>query len=404
MKNQTDKYMVALSSVGLYSTSLGILPSQAATGLYIIGFVILIILISHKTKLNKPTKTSPSINLLLITLLISCVINLSLGYRTILLFIVILFLTPYWGGRATFTTRMMFFKSMCYASICLSIANFFCYCIGFNGKIIPNNPLDFKGLMIHPMWLSPVCGIATISSLVLSIHKRIFSKLILFAVSGLSIFTGIAAGSRSSLVATIAASCVILIAVSKNIKKAIYYVIASVLVIALLSPYVDARRMASKQEHQEAVGSTSRDELWEKRFREVEYSPIWGIGVSNSLSADGNIQTGRMESGSGWLSVISQTGIITLLVLLNCVWEALKCTRKKMHEDQDYLLAYVVFAFLCIHSLAEGYIYTPGYNLCILFWLSMGLLIESKQLWSICNLKNYDNPHPTSTIYPSLQK
>lgn len=64
-------------------------------------------------------------------------------------------------------------------------------------------------------------------------------------------------------------------------------------------------------------GETSRTKLWDARLEEFKSSPLWGIGFGVTGIGD-KATSGRAETGSGWLTVLSQTGIIgfTLVILI----------------------------------------------------------------------------------------
>lgn len=72
-----------------------------------------------------------------------------------------------------------------------------------------------------------------------------------------------------------------------------------------------------------------------------------------------------MESGGGWISILSQTGILGLTIILIIT---LRIFRRIMVIRRKKFLYYMLPFYVFMHSLFfEGYIYTPGYNLCLLF-------------------------------------
>ena len=128
-------------------------------------------------------------------------------------------------------------------------------------------------------------------------------------------------------------------------------------------------------EFQKESKTTSRDGLWKKRIIEINDSPILGVGFATSGTGY-NKKVGRMESGGGWISILSQTGILGLTIILIIT---LRIFRRIMviRRKKIFILYASILCFLCIHSFFEGYIYTPGYNLCLLFWLLIGFLTEA---------------------------
>lgn len=105
----------------------------------------------------------------------------------------------------------------------------------------------------------------------------------------------------------------------------------------------DSDKMKSKIEYQKATGGTSRDALWKARLIEFESSPIWGIGFGVT-GIGNNAISGRAETGSGWLTILSQTGIIGFILTLLLVSRAILPIKilQKIHE-WHYILQYLHF-------------------------------------------------------------
>ena len=80
-----------------------------------------------------------------------------------------------------------------------------------------------------------------------------------------------------------------------------------------------------------------------------------------------------MESGSGWLSILFQTGIAGFVIICTLLLK----TRKVfpyIFNDYKLLLFFCSFLYLCLNSIFEGYLLTVGYYPCILFWTLLGFL------------------------------
>ena len=193
----------------------------------------------------------------------------------------------------------------------------------------------------------------------------------------LSLFTGVSAASRSALLASIV-GCVFILYIRSSSKIVFIKRMIIVVFLALACiPYFDSERMSNKMEAQMASKETSRDFLWKERFEEIEDSPFFGVGFATSGTQ--NKIVGRMETGSGWLTVMSQTGLLGFIFLCLILKSAI--IRKRKSYREGYLLLYSAeFLFLCIHSFFEGYLYTPGYNLCFLFWLLLGVIISKNEM------------------------
>lgn len=165
----------------------------------------------------------------------------------------------------------------------------------------------------------------------------------------------------------LAASTCVVFFKTKNIKRFITAFLVSAVALCAILPFLDTQRMESKQETQEESGRNSRANLWESRFAEIEQSPFLGVGLSVSLQDGNKLSEGRNESGSGWLSIASQTGLISLLLFCLCILNVLTISKNKIRASSPLALTFSLLVFICFHSVAEGYFLTAGYWLCMFF-------------------------------------
>lgn len=394
------KYYVNLSiyepliALGLISTSLSIVTNNIL--LYGVALVLYTLKLYKCSAYGKLTDANvlPFLILYLGSIFISNSMNMIFDSRYFLFMLLFIVTMPFFCNKYIIEFKEKVLRYTLYSFILVSVVCFVCYIIGYNGPVLLDenvNPLDFKGITVHPMWLSPICGISTIACsyffLDYQSKKVKFFWLILLA---LSLFTGVAAASRSALLSSILGSVFILYIKSKNkivfIKR---IVIVAFLAVACI-PYFDSERMSNKMEVQMNSKETSRDYLWKERLEEIEYSPFFGVGFAASGTTKKEV--GRMESGSGWLTVISQTGLWGFIFLCLILKSAI--VRNKKFYKEGYLLLYSAeFLFLCIHSFFEGYLYTPGYNLCFFFWLILGVIISKNEMLRRRNLVLIKNQH-----------
>ena len=124
-------------------------------------------------------------------------------------------------------------------------------------------------------------------------------------------------------------------------------------------------------------GTTSRTRLWNDRVEEFESSPIWGVGFGVAGIGD-DAKVGRVETGSGWLTVLSQTGIIGFILVLLSVKKAF-LPLSVLREDDKLTLFSIVLFYFCIHSLFEAYMFQAGWYLCLIFWMLVSVLDDSKE-------------------------
>jgi len=219
----------------------------------------------------------------------------------------------------------------------------------------------------------------------LHLAKGIFSKIEKIIMLGCLVcaisMMGMAS-SRMGLICTLLSVIFVLYKLnSKNPKKllgaAVLFVIGIFVVSSLFGDKF--RFMMAKNANQiESADVSSRDATWPFRIIEFKESPVYGVGfarIKYGLGADiAEELGGTIESGSGWLSVLSQTGLlgavcILIIVLPNIVYLF-------RHRSNSYCAAW--YSGMCVmfvmQPISEGYITTVGAVLCCLFWLNYSVI------------------------------
>ena len=371
-------FMCSLA-MGFTSTSLSIIPYSSI--LYIISFAAFIILELYTIQGSNIKIGNNSIFyfMLIIVTFITNSINQIFDYRYLFFLIILILTGPIIQSNKLFLLKKGIIKYILYIFMIITLICFICYCIGYNGPIDHNtsyNPLDFKGITNHPMWLAPICGSTNIVCLYyITYSKNKTFQVLFFLMFCISIYTSVAAASRSSLLASIITLFFFIYIKYNKIATVFKFIMIAIILGSISFQFLDTRRIENKMEFQKESKTTSRDGLWKKRIIEINDSPILGVGFATSGTGY-NKKVGRMESGGGWISILSQTGILGLTIILIIT---LRIFRRIMviRRKKIFILYASILCFLCIHSFFEGYIYTPGYNLCLLFWLLIGFLTEA---------------------------
>lgn len=240
---------------------------------------------------------------------------------------------------------------------------------------------EFSGFAKFPMWNSAAAAISIIYFAYLLFKDKNFTSkykwgyLIMLLAS---MYVCIISASRSALAFSIMASGLLFYWLSFNVKAITKYIMIFGALTVLLFPfYMDsATRMMQKQKGQEESGVTSRDALWAMRINEFNSSPMFGVGYA--VSGIGmNKKIGRDESGGSWLAILAQTGIIGL-VIAGMLWIKTFMPVRKVKYDNEYILIYALVCFFTLHTIFEGYMFQGGWYMCVICWLSLGLLNESK--------------------------
>ena len=288
---------------------------------------------------------------------------------------IVISVTPITNSIKLFFFRKLYLKHCLMIFPLLSLISLYCFIKGINYYEKTGNILDFSGIFQHPMWMGAALGLSNIVTLwlIFFTQKRIL-QLLYTSILLLSIYMTIVSGSRSALFASLITMCIFLIVKLHNIKKIILAFFLISMVTVMLLPYYlsGAQRMIDKFESSKGRYG-SRTELFTTGIKHFKETPVLGVGFAVSYNSLGEKKIGRMESGSGWLSILFQTGLLGFSVIC-FIFGGLRRVLIYLWKDYDLLLYLFTFGYLCLHSLFEGYILTVGYYPCILFWCLLGYL------------------------------
>lgn len=314
----------------------------------------------------------------LIILAVGSVLNSCLSARLVVFVFVVIITCGLLKGEENQEMRADVFTAILDLIFVVNIFNIYAYFAGVNyydGKYIGFKDY-FSGYTPHPMWLAVVAGVANIVNVKRFVEaEEKWVKAVMVGVILLTIFLQITAGSRAGLLATVAGILVYLKTYIQNMPKVIGYVVEATVVVFLFSPLLmsDAGLLQEKVYTQD-LDDNSRTGLWGARIDEFLSSPLFGIGFARGY-VNGALVEGRLETGSGWLAVLSQTGIFAFICIVGVVFSIFRSIGDKYLENKELFLG--VFVFLCVHSMFEGYLYTSFYMPCLLFWLLAGILMQA---------------------------
>lgn len=356
----------------LISNAIMFIPNRMS--FYMVGIALLIF---YAIKYYKTSKIGYIFLIFYGMCFLSSTINLVFNYRLFLFACIIFFTTPITSSKRIMHFREKFIFSSLMIFPILTIASLYCYYAGINMMSREEGDVswDFSAFFPHSMWLAAAIGIAntTLMWLILNTNKVIY-KLFHIIILLASIFLSVVAASRTALIASSISMIYILFIESKNLRKLLLYIIISISLLSIAYPYYlkSSTRIQAKIEYAEGNTFKSRSEHFQGGFKHLKESPIVGSGFATAYYYDKKV-IGRLESGSGWLSVLFQTGILgftTLIIIMIQLRRSFSYIRKykRLH------LFSATFLFICLHSCFEGYILTSGYYLCILFWSLLGYL------------------------------
>ena len=308
---------------------------------------------------------------------ISCLINNVWDIRLFIFSLILIALTPITNSYKIFHFREKILFTFLMIFPFISIAALYCYFAGINmGTNHEDGSFhDFSAFFTISISLATAVGISNvvIGWLLLNSSKKIF-KIFFIILLCLSIFISVVAASRAALVSSSITLVFLIIILTQNIKQMIFrlFVIVAlgIITIPLYLPYTE--RIQEKFEAGKGKEYGSRTMIWQPSIEAFKKSPLFGYGFAVSYTDHGK-KVGRVETGSGWMSILFQTGILGAICFLY-ILKNLTHTFHYLKKDQQLLLFFSVFIYMCFHSLFEGYILTSMVYMSFLFWTLLGYL------------------------------
>lgn len=377
-------------------------PFYFGTNIYYVGLGLM----AYKMKQMKVkhNKNATLFILFVMLIIVSSFVNMMLDLRMVLFAFVLFLSCPIYTSLRWHLYKKKLMKCLFVGFVGVVLVNMYAKVIGFNLRALTQQWEDltdkqFSGFCDQPMWLAAASAVSTIycAYLVFSQRKKTtMERNIYVALLLCSIYITMISGSRAAFLAAIGATCVALYLLVKNKGRLIKYVISCVVVVLVLSPVLFSREtigaMMAKQEYQEETGTTSRDAIWTDRMAEFKSSPLIGVGFgAHGIGEDKEVS--RVETGGGWISILSQTGIIGLILALSIILKAFTPIRK-IRQDNSMICIYAAYFFFIVHSIVEGYMFQGGWYLCLIFWMVIGLLIENKQYGPMISQLKQENKLP----------
>lgn len=337
---------------------------------------------------------------LMVLMFFSSTINLALDLRLILFYIILIITCPIYTSYKWHLFKIKLLSNFFIGFILVVAVSLYAKYIGYNYQAInvgtaykAASENEFSGFARYPMWISAASAICTVlifNNIINNRNRKLWKNILLFFFMLSSIYLNVISASRSALVASIVTIFITLYFSLNKFSSLIKYLTIFGLCFTLLFPFFadNSGAMMRKQVGQERTGKTSRDELWGQRLEEFESSPLWGIGfAAHGIGTEKKV--GRNESGGGWISILSQIGIVGFILIGTIISKALT-SKKTLEKNRSMIPVYMTFLFFCMHSIFEGYMFQGGWYLCLIFWLCVGILIENKKYK---NFKGHDINH-----------
>ena len=188
------------------------------------------------------------------------------------------------------------------------------------------------------------------------------------------------ASSRTAFIGTIISIVFIAVYANRDNLKRLPITIIILLAFFVLAFFLFSDNMRGIIEYKQSgdmssVNIDSRESMWGARFEEFKSSPIFGIGfatISNPTKFAQN--SGIIEAGSGWLSIISQTGILGAVCILSMLVPNILFLLRNRDKSYCFLWLVGLNTIFLVSPISEAYITTVGAVLCCLFWLNFSVL------------------------------
>lgn len=301
---------------------------------------------------------------------------------------------PFLYGKFMNESRINMLKTILWLEVAIIILSAFGILIGFScSHGINLYDSYFCGITSHSMLMAIISGNTIIFLLYLFLINKEKSllkhKIFLFMTIILALGQMFWAGSRSAFLATTAGTFILffwMVTDRKN-KNILLISLTFAFFLGIFSPLwlPKAQYLLNKNQGElYTLDLSSRQENWKEHWKSFTKSPIFGIGFASS-SEDANVdtQTGHVESGSSYLTILETTGIlggISILFMFLTAFQSLLNMKRKSIKESGLLAALLIF-FL-IHMCAEGYVFAAGGFAFFLFWLLLGTTqaYESKSL------------------------
>jgi len=346
----------------------------------------ILIILSSYPKLTFQPKTI----LLIIGTITSLIVNevdakYGTGIRWILWILLLSSVGPMFSSKLLMKIRYKILYYFLRGFILLTVLSFFYKLLG----LPPIGRGNFAGLMNQSMVLGPVAAISGIYSFYNYLtNKKLKLKTFYLAISFISGIVVILASSRLAFAGYIAGMIFLF---AKPFK---YRVIYSILIVSFgLSVFSRLDDGAENIDQSIDKGmiekgtNNSRETLWNDRISEFKEHPVFGVGFSAQndklIESENSSMGGRIEPGSGYLMILSMTGVFGLTLFLWYLYFLFNNKQfwREIFNNETYKLS--ILAFFAIHFIGEGYIYSAGSMMSAFFWLIIGITFPYE------NIKKY---------------
>jgi len=303
--------------------------------------------------------------------------------RYVLFAVLLMNVSPFLQGDILRAQRDQLFQLMMWVCVFIGVGSFFARFLGINFMTASNVDIYlqaglFGGLTKHSMLLGPIAGIAACYLAGIAMSKRRFIDWIWVVLALMSVLFS---ASRSALMAALAGVIITIFCQSGSTSNFLRVIIVAIIIAAStfslwnssLSGVIDKNGSTSE------FSFDSREELWDNRIEEFKSSPVFGVGFCSSTIASSSsvdLESGRLESGTSWLIILSMLGLIGAILVIPILFRSFKVAYRQKGGHGAVLCG--ILALFFVHMFAEGYIFAGGSYMAFMLWLSVGVATDRR--------------------------
>lgn len=331
--------------------------------------------------------------------------------------VIIVLFSPLIGSKSLYRFRCETFVAILYLLMWVTIISFFAYLLGVNAmatRVIAEQMKTMytemtaeealliaqtvaggqSGITVQSMVMGPVAAASlcfTVYKLFVEDRWKAKPRVKLFYVFA-ALCAFIMVLMSASRIALVSAACGLMTLVllkeqlrfGRTAKWLLGVIAVMVVTFPLWEKYTETVQQKNKANVEAGGMFNSREELWETRIEEFKTSPITGIGFASATVSDDKVTnwtgtdtaSGRVESGTSWLVVLSMTGLFGFIPFVCKFLSTFGCIKKHVVKQQvrkPWILVGSLLALFSVHMLAEGYILAGGSFMCLFVWLILGV-------------------------------
>jgi hypothetical protein len=293
--------------------------------------------------------------------------------------------SPFLQGDILRAQRRQVFQLMMCVCVFIGVGSFFARFMGIN--FMTASKVDiylqtglFGGLTKHSMTLGPIAGIAACYLASIAMSKRRFIDWLWVVLALMSVLFS---ASRSALMAALVGLIITIYCQSGATSKFLRVVIVAIIIAAStfslwnssLSGVIEKNGSTSE------LSFDSREDLWENRIEEFKSSPVFGVGFCSSTLTSSSLvdlESGRLESGTSWLIILSMLGLIGAILVVPILFRSFKVAYRQK-SDHGAVICGILARFF-VHMFAEGYIFAGGSFLAFMLWLTVGVAMDCQYI------------------------